>query len=313
MLSSLQATTAAEDLPLQPYNDIWCRDVVELLRGIEETGTFDVCVADPPYNIGKDFGAHKDDLPMADYVSWSLQWIEEVLRLLKPTSPLYIYGFPEVVSHIAVHFPLDQQRWLVWHYTNKTVPSSRFWQRSYESVLCLWKGARPRLRIDDIREPYTENYKKLGGRVRKDMQCRYGRKGKKTLYAVHPEGALPRDVLKCAALAGGAGAVERWFLCKSCGGVFPPKALDKHAEHEVIKHPTQKPLLLTHRLLRSAATKGDKALIPFAGSGSECLVCKDLGIDFLAADINPDYVALGNGLLEAQRAGVFRNFHYSQG
>lgn len=288
------------------YNKVQYGDALECLRSIRSEHMFDVCIADPPYNIGKNFGNCKDNMPLKVYVNWSLQWIREILRLLKPTAPLYVYGFPEVMTHIAIHFPVEQQRWLVWHYTNKTVPSSRFWQRSHESILCLWKGARPQLRVDKIREPYTETYKKLNGQARKDMNCRYGRKGKHTLYSVHPQGALPRDVLKQSALAGGAGSVERWFFCKNCAAVYPPKDLRQHENHKVIKHPTQKPLLLTKRLLLSAATKGSKVLIPFAGSGSECVACKALCMDFLATEINKDYVTLANKLLKVYTRELFK-------
>ena len=106
---------------------------------------------------------------------------------------------------------------MVWHYTNKAVPSLKFWQRSHESILCIWKEKKPQIRIDAVRENYTESFlKNAAGKVRKETYCRYSTKGKKTIYQAHPKGALPRDVLKVPALAGGAGYSERWFYCKDC-------------------------------------------------------------------------------------------------
>ena len=35
-------------------------------------------------------------------------------------------------------------------------------------------------------------------------------------------------------------------------------------------------------------------LVPFAGSGSECVAAKKLGIHFIAFEINPTYIELCN-------------------
>ena len=224
------------------------------------------------------------------------------MEYLKSTGIAYVYGFPEILAHIAVKYPRDKQRWLVWHYTNKTVPGAKFWQRSHESILCLWKDKRPHLEVDKIREEYTDGYKKCIGKVRKETKCRYSRKGKKTLYNGHKNGALPRDVIKVPALAGGAGYKERWFMCRSCGNrLYPPSQLSAHRDCDVLKHPTQKPLKLTRRLLLSAVN-GSGVLIPFAGSGSECVVAKSLGASFFATEINHEYVSFGSKWLAQTNA-----------
>jgi site-specific DNA-methyltransferase (adenine-specific) len=35
-------------------------------------------------------------------------------------------------------------------------------------------------------------------------------------------------------------------------------------------------------------------LIPFAGSGSECLAAKNIGLPFIGIEINPDYIVIIN-------------------
>ncbi|MCY4233223.1 MAG: hypothetical protein OXE59_05720 [Bacteroidetes bacterium] len=88
-------------------------------------------------------------------------------------------------------FPIEKQRWLVWHYTNKVIPSPKFWQRSHESI--LWKSNKqPNLEIEQIREPYTEGYKTSIGRTR--TESRFGN-SQHTIYQDNG-GALPRDVFK---------------------------------------------------------------------------------------------------------------------
>lgn len=279
-------------------NQVHCADVLDALRGFTAGGIFDVVIADPPYNIGKDFGNGSDNQELSAYVDWSARWLNECLRLAKPGAPVYVYGFAEVLAHIAVRYPPQNQRWLVWHYTNKAVPRAKFWQRSHESILCLWRGRRPNLDVDAVREEYTPGFVNgAAGKERKDMHCRYGRKGQSTKYNAHPNGALPRDVIKVPALAGGAGYKERWFYCKNCQRLCNPKENGAHQTHDIIKHPTQKPAELTRKLIAAALPKSPNVLIPFAGSGAECVVAQNMGANFFATEINSDYVLLANSWL----------------
>ena len=269
-------------------------DVAAVLPRLRAAGeSFDIIIADPPYNIGKDFGNNRDTMPLSEYIEWTKGWLDDCFAMLTDDGLIYVYGFPEIMAHISVNYPIDEQRWLVWHYTNKTVPSSQFWQRSHESILCLWKPGRrrPSLEVDQIREPYTPNYLRCAGKERRETPSRFGAEGKRTVYNAHANGALPRDVIKTPALAGGAGRSERWFMCRSCDmTLYPPGELADHRTHDVVKHPTQKPMELTKRLLMSRiGNTGGRALIPFAGSGSECVVAQSMGINFLGIEINPEY------------------------
>ena len=289
-----------------PINTIVHGDIVKVLPALRSNGIlFDVIIADPPYNIGKDFGNNKDDMSLAKHIIWAKQWIALCRNLLTDKGILYIYGMPEIVARMSIHYPVNEQRWLVWHYTNKTSPSSDFWQRSHETILCLWKRGerRPRLEVDQIREPYTAQYSNMVGRERKGTPSRYGKRGLTTTYGAHENGALPRDVIKVPALAGGSGRAERWFICRSCDTtVLPPDTLKEHRHHDILKHPTQKPMKLTRRLILSRIDKsGGRLLVPFAGSGSECVVAQELNIDFVGIEINPDFVSFGTKWLEATR------------
>lgn len=276
-------------------------DVIETLRTQNSETKFDVVLADPPYNIGKDFGNNNDNMPIDEYVAWVREWIAQCFRLLAGDGLVYIYGFAEVLARVAVEYPIHEQRWLVWHYTNKAVPSSRFWQRAHESILCLWKpgGKRPDIEIDQIRVPYTSHFLSCVGKNRKGTTGRYSRHGKKTIYNDNG-GALPRDVLDVPALAGGAGRAERWFACRDCGGgARPPVELAAHNGHDILKHPTQKPMALTRRLILSRVNgTGGRVLVPFAGSGSECVVAKSMGVEFLGVEINPEFVKFGQSWLK---------------
>lgn len=274
-----------------PLNKIILGDAVKELRKLP-SDSCDVIIIDPPYNIGKDFGNNSDKRELNEYVEWSKNWINEAIRIMKPTGTLFIYGFSEILAHLSVEIPINK-RWLIWHYTNKNVASLNFWQRSHEAIICAWKN-KPIFNRDEVREPYTEGFLNgAAGKVRKGTLGRFSKEGIETIYKAHEGGALPRDVIKVPALAGGAGMIERWFLCKTCNDVFEPQKLKEHLKHNIVKHPTQKPIELTQKLIKSAMPKKNGVvLVPFVGSGSECVVAKELGLSYLGYELNPDYIKI---------------------
>lgn len=275
-----------------PLNKIILNDAVEELRKLPDE-CCDVIIIDPPYNIGKNFGNNMDKREMNEYIRWSKSWIDESIRVLKPTGTIFIYGFSEILAYLSVEIPINK-RWLIWHYTNKNVASLNFWQRSHESIICAWKN-NPVFNRDEVREPYTEGFLNgAAGKIRKGTIGRYSSGGQETVYKAHEGGALPRDVIKIPALAGGAGMNERWFICNTCrGNVFEPRELKKHADHETVKHPTQKPLEICRKLIKSAMPKKDGViLVPFVGTGAECAAAKELGQNYIGFEINPDYIKI---------------------
>jgi site-specific DNA-methyltransferase (adenine-specific) len=260
-----------------------------------DNNSVDIIIADPPYNIGKDFGNNKDNLSLNDYLLWTKKWLAECFRIIKPAGTIYIYGFSEILAHISCLIDIDKQKWLVWHYTNKNIPSLDFWQRSHESIISCWKGKNPIFNRDDIREPYTETFlKHSAGKIRTGTLCRFNRNGKKTIYNAHEKGALPRDVIKVSTLAGGASLKERIIYCENCKTIIDAKQRSKHKNHTLLIHPTQKPYEVSDKLIKAARPDQDSfnVLIPFSGSGSECISTIRNGGHFIGFEINPKYCLL---------------------
>jgi site-specific DNA-methyltransferase (adenine-specific) len=281
-------------------NKIILKDCIEGLKDIPDN-SIDTIIADPPYNIGKDFGNNSDKQKMDDYLNWCKEWISEGYRTLVDGGSMFIYGFSEILAYIFVDIPTDNKKWLIWHYTNKTVPSLKDWQRSHESIIQIWKGGKKNFNLDDVREQYTESFlKNAAGKVRKSTKGRFSNGDNETIYVANDNGALPRDVFKIPALAGGAGSVERWFYCFDCQSSFYPKEKNEHKDHNIFTHPTQKPMGLTRKLYLSSIPKDSqpKVLVLFSGSGSELVVAKTLKFNFLGFELNEDYVKLGNSWLD---------------
>lgn len=256
------------------WNKVHFEDCITGMKRLKDNSV-DIVICDPPYNIGKDFGNNSDKQDMDTYLKWCDEWIEECIRILKPSGTMYIYGFSEILAFIRVRIKIHV-RWIIWHYTNKVTPSLNFWQRTHESILCCSKE-KPHFNRDDVREPYTETYlKNAVGKVRKATKGRFSNGKTETTYKAHTNGALPRDVIKISALAGGAGKKER------------------------VDHPTQKPLQLCEKLIRASKNGDDTILVvPFAGSGSECVAAKKEKIRFIGFEINEDYIKLCNERLDS--------------
>jgi site-specific DNA-methyltransferase (adenine-specific) len=219
---------------------------------------------------------------MDEYLLWCEEWIKECLRILKPNGTMFIYGFSENLALILSKVPYNiNRRWIIWNYTNKNTPHLNFWQRSHESILVLWKNDKVFNR-DDIREAYTEGFLNgAAGKERKATIGRYSKGDKTTTYIAHEKGALPRDVIKIPALAGGAGMKER------------------------VNHPTQKPLALCDKLIKSCKQTASDGyvLVPFAGSGSECLAAKNNNLPFVGIELNAEYIKIINERLSSGSGG----------
>lgn len=158
------------------------------------------------------------------------------------------------------------------------------WQRSHESILCCYFG-NPYFNRDSCREPYSKNYFKLDGKTRAKTIGRFSNGVKSTTYNVHSQGALPRDVIKIPTLAGNS------------------------KEREL--HPTQKPVSLSEHLINPTVRNDSSNLlvVPFSGSGSECVAARHLGIPFIGFEINKNYTTMANNRLIRMQKRAFSSFN----
>jgi site-specific DNA-methyltransferase (adenine-specific) len=84
------------------YSLIYQTDLGQLLQGdcMNLLGALpDSCVdlvfADPPFNLGKDYGKDiSDRLKNEEYLAWSREWLQETIRILKPGGSLFVFNLP---------------------------------------------------------------------------------------------------------------------------------------------------------------------------------------------------------------------------
>ncbi len=239
---------------------LFCGDSLEWLPTLASESA-DVIFADPPYNLKK---AEWDTFASAQaYVTWSLTWIVQAARILKPTGCLYIMGFSETLADLKL--PASQYfrscRWLIWHYKNKANLGND-WGRSHESILVLRKSATTRINVDRVRIPYGNHTLKYPAHPQA-MTSQYGNGQQRDHWVPHPDGAKPKDVIE---------------IPTTCNGM-PEKT----------KHPTQKPEELMRKLIFAASNPGDLIIDPFSGSGTTLVVAEQSGRQWLGCELSAEY------------------------
>ena len=226
------------------------------------TGSIDMIFADPPYNIKK---ADWDKFESQEqYIAWSMRWIREASRILKPEGTLFVCGFTEILAdlkHPAMQY-FKGCKWLIWHYKNKANLGSD-WGRSHESVLLLRKTENYTMNIDMVRIPYGEHTLKYPSHPQAESSQYGNGKSRKENWVPNPLGAKPKDVIEIPTTCNGMG--------------------------EKTKHPTQKPEELVRKFVLAASNPGELVLDPFSGSGTTIVVAEQLGRKWLGCDINPEY------------------------
>lgn len=257
--------STASDVQVQyvhAHGTLYRGDAIAWLKAIDSQ-SIDLIFADPPYNIKKADWDTFDN--QAHYLDWSLQWICEAARILKPTGSLYICGFSEILADLK--YPASQFfqgcRWLIWHYKNKANLGSD-WGRSHESILHFRKSDQFKLNIDDVRIPYGAHTLKYPTHPQAETSA-YG-KGqtqKHHHWTPNPKGAKPKDVIEIPTTCNGMG--------------------------EKTPHPTQKPEALLRKLILAASQDGDMVIDPFSGSGTTVVVAEQLGRRWMGCDLSEDY------------------------
>jgi site-specific DNA-methyltransferase (adenine-specific) len=253
-----------------PNGKLWQGDSIEWLKSLSSE-TVDVVFADPPYNIKK---ANWDTFEsQEEYIIFSMQWIKEAARVLKPNGTLFICGFSEIladIKHPATRY-FKSCRWIIWHYKNKA-NLGKDWGRSHESILHFRKSKDFTFNIDDIRIPYGEHTLKYPSHPQaQSSQYGKGSKGNGHIWEPNPLGAKPKDVLDIP-----QDIIE---VPTTCNGM-----------HEKTPHPTQKPEELLRKIILASSNVGDLIIDPFCGSGTTPVCAQQLQRNWMACDLSAEYL-----------------------
>lgn len=178
-------------------------DAIEELRRLDSNSA-DVVIADPPYNLGKNYGNNHDSRVFDEYLLFTRDWTSESLRVLKPTGSLFVFMGFRFISYVydVLERELGMQfvSWIVWHYT-QGIGKKRGFSPRHDDILMFGKTDRYKFNLDDVRVPqkyYRDRNNMRGanpGDVWQFSHVHYCNENRQSHPTQKPEGLVERMVL----------------------------------------------------------------------------------------------------------------------
>jgi len=224
------------------------------------TESVDLIFADPPYNIGKDFGNNKDKWEDVDsYIEWCKEWIDDCMRILKPNGTMYFMTATQHMPYLDVYVSRKYHvlARIIWAYDSSGVQSKKIYGSLYEPILMVTKSASA---------AYTFNANAIL------VEAKTGSQRKLIDYRKDPP--------------------QPYNTEKVPGNVWQfPRVRFRMDEYE--NHPTQKPEALLMRIILASSNEGDIVFDPFAGSFTTCAVASRIGRRTIGIELNREYFEIG--------------------
>lgn len=183
--------------------EILLGDALERFKGIADQSV-DLIIADPPYNLGKDYGNNNDTKDFEEYLDFSRTWLAESARVLKETGTIYVFMGVRFVSHL--HRILDRDlglvfnSWICWHYT-QGMGKTRGFSPRHDDILMYSKSSEAKFNLDSVRVPqkyYRERNNMRGanpGDVWSFSHVHYCHPNRQSHPTQKPEGLIERMIL----------------------------------------------------------------------------------------------------------------------
>ena len=255
-----------------------CNEVMPLLPH----GFVDLLIADPPYNLDKDFhGKRFKKIPDESYMEYTDQWVRNVLPLLKPDASVYVccdWQSGAAIMRVLKRYFIIQNRIT--------------WQREKgRGALSNWKNGMEDIWFATVSKSYTFHVEDV--KIRRKVIAPYKVDGKPKDWDETEAGNF-RDT--CPSNFWDDISIPYWSMPENTA------------------HPTQKPEKLLAKLILASSTPGDVVFDPFLGSGSTSVTAKKLGRRYVGIEANEQYcvwaekrleMAESNKIIQGYADGVF--------
>jgi site-specific DNA-methyltransferase (adenine-specific) len=233
-------------------------DCIEVLPQLQFN--FRLIFADPPYNIGIDYGQgkHIDLMPKRDYENWCKQWLNLCSNKLENNGSLWIMINDEQVSFYETYLReicgLTLRNWITLHESFGVQTTKKF-ARTKRHLLYF------------VKNPKNFIFNKEAVLVPSARLIKYNDK------RANPKGKIDGDV---------------WKMTRVCGTF----------KERIKEFPTQLPIDLLKRIISVASNKDDWILDPFSGSYTTGITAKMLGRKSIGIELNERFYQLSKERLE---------------
>lgn len=234
-------------------------DCIETLNKMKEKSVA-LIFADPPYNLGKNFGNDSDSWSdRKKYLEWCYSWIDACFRVLKDDGTFYLtnstQNMPYISMYLQEHYFIVND--IIWVYDSSGVQAKKKFGSLYEPIIMATKSEKVK---------YTFNQQDIL------VEAKTGAKRKLIDYRKNPP--------------------QLYRTQKVPGNVWEfARVRFRMAEYE--NHPSQKPEALLERIIKASSNANDIVLDPFGGSFSTSAVAIRLGRKAISMDISMDYYKIG--------------------
>lgn len=253
--------------------DVRHGDCLDLLAGLPPAR---LIFADPPYNIGIDYGAGEraDKLPDNEYVAWCARWIRACADRLTDDGSLWVLMDNQYADYVGVTLRdagLHRQDWIIWYETFGSNCQKRFNRCSRHLFHCTKHPSRYVFNREAVNRP-------------SDRHTTYRDK------RANPNGKNWDDV---------------WGVTRKDGSGSIPRLCGTHRER-IPGFPTQLPLALLRPIIGCASDPGDLVIDPFCGSATTGAAAIELGRSFIGIEKQARFVALARQRLTRVTADLLR-------
>ena len=215
------------------------KDCLELLKSLPDN-SIQLILIDPPYNLDL---ANWDTYE--NYIEWAAKWLDESYRVLSPNGNIVIFGgtqfqnvksgdLIEIIYYCRHKTKFRLVNTIIWYYKNG-MSAHRYFANRHEEAIWLTKTDKYYFDLDSVRVPYGE---------------------KELRDALKDKRLNPENVKK------GKNPTNVWEIGRLNGNSL-----------ERVGHPTQKPLEIIRRFVKSLSYPDSVVLDFFAGSGTTGRVC----------------------------------------
>lgn len=258
------------------WGELYQGDCLDFLRSLPD-GAVDMVFADPPFNLGKQYGKGiSDTLKDDEYLRWSKSWLTESIRILAPGGALFVFNLPRWLIEYGAF--LNHNGMLFRHWIAMRMPKAypRGQRLSPAHYGCLYYTKGNPKTFNRVYVP-IQSCRHCGGEIRD-----YGGHRK----ALNERGLNLMDVIDAPAdvwtdapdvLPPG----RAWTDADDMWDDIPPV---RHSKYKTRGANELAPLML-ERLIALATNRGDLVVDPFGGSGTTFYAAERLERRWLGSEI----------------------------
>lgn len=272
-------------------------DCLNLLQDLPEESV-DLIFADPPFNLGKDYGRHvSDQLKHEEYIIWSKQWLQQCVRILRPGGSIFVFNLPAWLIEYGAFLNnqgMNFRHWIACRMP-KAFPRGKKLSPAHYGMLYYTKGDPATFNKIYVPIPVCRHC----GKEIRDYGGHRNKLNERGLNLMDVFDA-PEEVWESATEDDHA-CTELWTPAEDMWDDIPPV---RHSKYKTRTANELAPIML-ERIIALATNQGDIVFDPFGGSGTTYYAAEKLQRRWIG-------IELGDTSAAIQRLSDYRNGQYTE-